>query len=247
MNWPPCGSRQLAYLPPCSRAAPHDGTTDMLSHGRWGPKRSCVSVPHGSGSILPGVRWDYDKCTLSTTPLAVRGKWPARSACQWEHDKVARRGPRGGVRASMACGARGVVLIRRCSVGRPPPPLGQRLRARTSGGCKLTRADELVVFADRDPRPRELLTRARGGGVRKRAFFSANWPFSVSAERNRYLTSVTKCDGHDMRATWSRVPTCHGERSSAGADICETVTNGNPWFHAYPVVYVRDMRTPFPN
>ena len=110
---------------PYSHAAPHDdGTTDMLSHGRWGPKRSCVSVPHGSGSILPGVRWDYDKCTLSTTPLAVRGKWSARSACQWEHDNVARRGPRGSVRASMACGARGVVLIQRCSsVRRPPPPL----------------------------------------------------------------------------------------------------------------------------
>jgi hypothetical protein len=60
-----------------------------------------------------------DKCTLSTTTSSssARGKWPARSACQWERDKVARRGPRGSVRASMVCGAHRSTDVARSSDG----------------------------------------------------------------------------------------------------------------------------------
>lgn len=47
----------------------------------------------------------------------VLGKWPARSACQWEQDKVATMVPRSSVRVSMVGGAHrvAVLLIRRCS------------------------------------------------------------------------------------------------------------------------------------
>jgi hypothetical protein len=38
--------------------------------------------------------------------LAVHGKWPARSACEWEQHKVTKWGPRGSVQVSMVRGAR---------------------------------------------------------------------------------------------------------------------------------------------
>jgi hypothetical protein len=50
----------------------------------------CFSGELNTAMVAPPA-WDgtaSDKCTLSTTPLAVHGKWPARSACQWEHDKL---------------------------------------------------------------------------------------------------------------------------------------------------------------
>lgn len=103
-----------------------------------------------------------DKCTLSTTTSSssARGKWPARSACQWERDKVARRGPRGSVRASMVCGAHRSTDVARSSdgsrhhSGNGPGPhvMGKLTRAGASSAlvtvnsCSAsTRAREAVV------------------------------------------------------------------------------------------------------